>query len=181
MKKLVAVLSILGFGIFGASGAVADGVNVFGSYWDPSDGDETLGAGISLRGGTEPLYLQLRGTFYDDITEDTALFENDLQVIPADVGIGVQIEANDRVELYGGGGVSYYFLDSENGSIDDEVGWYLEAGTELGVSEDIGVFVEGVWRTVEGTVDDDADDVDFDDVTIDLDGVSVNLGVVFRW
>jgi hypothetical protein len=85
----------------------------------------------------------------------------------------------DELQLYAGGGATYYFLDADHGSIDDEVGWFLEAGAELAITSYMGVFGEAVWRSVEGTVDDD--DIDTDRVDIDLDGLAVNIGLIFRW
>jgi hypothetical protein len=100
-------------------------------------------------------------------------------VIPVDAGVGLKFDLSDMLEIYGGGGATYYFLDSDLGDIDDEVGWYLEGGVELGIAEGFGVFAEVLWRQVEGTVEDD--DVTLDDIDIDLEGVAVNVGVVLRW
>jgi opacity protein-like surface antigen len=169
---------MLSFGLL-CTGAQAGGLGVFGSYWNPSDGDETFGAGAKLRIGVEPFYFGVRGTYYDDITEDVGADDDDLQVIPVDVGAGLQFNIMDELQIYGGGGVTYFFLDADNGSIDDEVGWFLEAGVELGITSYMAVFGEAVWRSVEGTVDDD--DIDTDRVDIDLDGLAFNVGLLFRW
>lgn len=43
------------------------------------------------------------------------------------------------------------------------------------------MFGEVLWRSVEGTVEgDDVEELDTDHVNLDLDGVAVNIGLVFR-
>lgn len=175
-KKLITL--IIGLGFISTASVYAEGIGVFGSYWDPADGDQTLGVGVRARGGAGPVYFEVRGTFFEDITEDNAFFHNNLQVIPIDVGIGLQLQVTDLLEIYGGGGVTYYFVDSDYGKVDNEVGYYLQAGTELAVNEGFGVFAEAVWRRVEASL---GNENQVEDSKVDLKGMSVNLGLVFRW
>jgi hypothetical protein len=87
MRRLA--IAVMGLGLL-CTGAQAGGLGVFGSYWNPSDGDETFGAGAKLRAGAGPFYFGVRGTYYDDISEDVGDDDDDLQVIPVDVSAGLQ-------------------------------------------------------------------------------------------
>jgi hypothetical protein len=178
MKRLLAV--VFGLGML-CTGAQAAGVGVFGSYWNPDAGDGVFGAGARLRGGVGPFYLGVRGTYYEDISKALSQPVVDLQAIPVDATVGLQWAPIDELELYGGGGATYYFLDTSEGQIDDEVGWLLEAGAELTIATHIGVFGEAVWRDVQGTVEGDRiGDINHHRADINLDGFTVNVGLVFR-
>jgi hypothetical protein len=178
MRKMLAVLCGLGLV---CSGAQAGGLGVFGSYWNPDEGDSVWGAGARLRGGIGPFCLGVRGTYFEDISNVPGGPEVDLQAIPVDATIGLQWTPIDELQLYGGGGATYYFLDVDNGKVDDEVGWLLEAGAELTITSHLGVFGEAVWRNVEGTVENDhLDDINRHRADINLDGFTVNMGLVFR-
>lgn len=176
MKRMLTVLA--GLLLIGAS-AQAGGLGVFGSYWDPDEGDDTWGVGARWRGGIDTFYFGLRGTYYDDVEDVLPVV--DFEVIPVDASVGVQTDVNDEVQLYAGAGVTYYFLDADNADLDDEVGWFLEAGAELRVGPRMAIFGEVLWRSVEGTVEgDDLGEIDTNKVDIDLDGITVNVGLVFR-
>jgi hypothetical protein len=152
-------------------------LGIFGSYWTPKDGDETFGAGAKVKGGLGPFYLSLRGTYFNDITEDVG-DDVELRVIPLDAGVGLQLDLIDVIEIYGGVGATYYFMDIDGASIDDEIGWYLEAGVELTITKHASVFGEAVWRHVEGTIKDR--DIDRSRVDVNLEGLGFNVGIVFR-
>jgi hypothetical protein len=178
VKRTLAAL--FGIGLL-CMGAQAGGLGVFGSYWNPDEGDSVWGAGALLRGGVGPFYLGVRGTYYEDISEALKQPVVDLQAIPVDASVGLQWAPIDDLELYGGGGATYYFLDTRDGKVDDEVGLLLEAGVELTITSHIGVFGQAVWRDVRGTVEDDRiGDINRHRADINLDGVTVNVGLVFR-
>jgi hypothetical protein len=178
MKKSIIIAVISGIGFLSSPFLVAEGLSVFGSYWSPSSGEESLGAGLSLRGGDGLVYFEVRGTYFEDIKEDTPLYKNKLQLVPVDVGIGFQLDVTEMLGIYGGGGFTYYFLDSDTADVDNEVGYYLQAGAELTVNEGFGVFSEVIWREVEASL---KNDINLEDSKFDLAGISVNVGVVFTW
>lgn len=173
MRKLA--IAVLGLALSSAT-AQAEGLGLFGSIWTPDVGDKTLGVGLKLREGPGHFYLGGRATYYNRVED--AIGTTDLRVIPVDVTVGLQAEPLEEVNIYGGGGVSYFFLDAYDGSEEDEVGWLLEAGAELTITKHLSVFAEILWREIEGTHDDG--DIDLDRVDIDLDGPVINLGIVLR-
>lgn len=181
MYKYITTFALLFIIFFGTASVKADGLGVFGSFWEPADGGDTRGLGARIRGGKDAMYYVLRGTYFEDIQEEREMSVVDLQVIPVDLGLGLQTQNDEGLILYGGIGASYYFIDRETfDDVDDEYGWYLEAGIEFGFNEGLGVLIEGVWRRVEGDVDDEKGTL-LSDTTIDLEGFSLNVGLLFVW
>lgn len=98
-----------------------------------------------------------------------------------DASIGMQLAPVNKLEVYGGAGITYYFLDIDNGNVANEVGWLLEAGAEFKLAPRVGIFAEAIWRDVNGTVDNNRlSDIERNHVAIDLNGFTVNVGLVFR-
>jgi hypothetical protein len=181
MKKRTLIMTAMA--VFGlcAAGWADSGVGVFGSYFDPEDLDGGFGAGVKARAGQEPVHLQVRGTWYEDLADDAGLFDVDLQTIPVDAGLALTFDLQPQLVLTGGGGVSWFFLDIDDGDVDDELGWYAEVGLEAQISEGVWLFGQVLWRGVEASADnDDLDLIDADGVDLDLDGVGVNVGLIFR-
>ena len=178
MKTLIATMMTLAM-IAGAG--LASDLSLYGSHWDTDELDDVWGGGARLRlGSGAPLWLELRGTYFEDLTEDTPLFDVDLEAIPVDLGLALNILPTDKGTLYLAGGGTYFFLDSNVGDVDDEVGWYAGVGGEIALSAHVSLFAEFLYRDVEGTVeDDDPEDIE-DRVDIDLEGNVVNVGLVLR-
>lgn len=195
MKKIL--LAVLAVGLLlPAFGAQASGLAIFGSYWDTEALDDTAGAGVklSLPMG-ESFNFDLRGTYYepfdrealrdeiDDIFDDEVdreIFDSEIDIIPLEAGFSFNL-GRGAVQPTLGAGVSYFMLDHDRFDIDDEVGWYGSVGLNFANQGSVGFFLEGLYRSAEGEVTEDEDDVDFDRVTIDLDGFAANAGVVFRF
>lgn len=180
-----------------ASSALASGLAIYGSYWDTDALDDTAGAGVKLSiplGQT--LNLDLRGTYYepfdrdalqdeiddlfDDDSPDREIFDSEISIIPIEAGLSFNL-GRSSIQPSIGAGVSYFLLDSDVGEIDDEVGWYANAALDFASQGRVGFFLEGIYRSAEGEVNEDRDDIDFDRVTFDLDGFAANAGVVFRF
>lgn len=175
-----------------ASTASAQDLAVFGSYWDTEDLEDSAGAGAKLSFGDGLLGMELRATYYPDLTErfadvldDEELGALDLEVEAIPVDLGLTLGSGN---LHAVGGVTWFLLDSNVLEVDDEVGLYVGGALEAGRGN-IGFFAEALYRQVEGTVTgeldavdapDELDDIVVDDVEIDLGGFAVNAGVVFR-
>jgi hypothetical protein len=179
-----------------AFGAQASGLAIFGSYWDTDALDDTAGAGVkfSLPLG-QSFNLDLRGTYYepfdrdalsdevDDLFDDEVdreIFNSEIDIIPIEAGFSFNL-GQGAVRPTLGAGVSYFMLDHDRFDIDDEVGWYGSVGLDFAREGSVGFFLEGLYRTAEGEVTEDEEDVDFERVTFDLDGFAANAGVVFRF
>jgi hypothetical protein len=195
MKKIF--LAVLAVGLLlPAFGAQASGLAVFGSYWDTDALGDTAGAGVKLSLPMGQTFnFDLRGTYYepfdkealrdelDDVFDDEVdreIFDSEVDIIPLEAGFSFNL-GQGAVQPTLGAGVSYFMLDHDRFEIDDEVGWYGSVGLNFANEGSVGFFLEGLYRTAEGEVTEDEDDVDFDRVTIDLDGFAANAGVVFRF
>ena len=179
-------LIVLGVVLLGASMASANGLGVYGSYWDTKDADSGFGGGAKLSMSFGQYFaVEARGTYFNDLSKDEGPLNVDLQVIPVEAGLVLNMPLSDAVTPYIGGGGGYYFLkaDTDAGSvdIDDEVGWYAIAGLEIKLSDAVALFAEGKYTGVEGTAKNDNVDNIVDKVDIDLSGFGGNAGLLLKW
>lgn len=195
-KVLTATGAILLF----AAPALADGnLSLYGSWWQTDDADEVAGGGVSFEWPFgEVLSWELRGTYYQELTnepledldlegEDEGIFEDSsLEAIPIETGLRIHFARDAEVwSPYLGVGGSYFSLDSDDGNLDDEFGYYAALGSQFGDGEGADFLVEVQHRWVDGVITDlgdlDDDGIDDDDINIDLAGFVINLGVTWHW
>ncbi|MGH9749132.1 MAG: outer membrane beta-barrel protein [Candidatus Polarisedimenticolia bacterium] len=172
-KRVVLALSTLALL---ATPARAGSFGAYGSHWDTDEADSSLGVGARL--GFELvkiLELEFRGTQYPDFKTDVALGDVDIKATPVDGGLRVNLLPSGPVNPYVGAGVTYYFLDPDQGDMDDETGWYAAAGLELG-GDSGRFFVEALWRKLDTSISFGIFDAD-----AQFDGLAINAGGVWRW
>ena len=202
LKRALPILTLALVALAFTTPAFAGGFYAFGSYWDVSQLDAAAGGGVKL---SFPLgsvvNLDLRGTYYQPIDdahffdkliddEQSPFLENSIDVTPIDAGLSFNLAPHGSVTPTIGGGVSYFLLDTDRGSIDDEVGWYANAGLEFASRGSFGFFAEAIYRSATGTVKasphdlgdvPDIEGVDYTKTNVDLDGLGANAGIVWRW
>jgi hypothetical protein len=174
-KLLLAVPVVLLF----AAPAWAGTFGVYGAYYDAGGDveDSTYGAGVRLGFEFVPiLELDIHATYFDKFEQDlgpagTAEFT----VMPLDAGIKFNILPKKKFNPYIGAGATYWFLDTNFGSVDDEVGYYALAGVDFG-GEKGKFFVEAMYRTLDSTFSDSGGDFD-----ASADGYTLNAGFLWRW
>jgi hypothetical protein len=196
MRRIV-LASILAL-VVGVAPAMATDFNIFGSYWQTGDFDDTFGGGTRIGFGDGPVQFELRGSYFPDIAEDfEQLLDSDsefqdqfeITAIPLEAGVTFSFGGSDTFSPYIGGGASYILLDTDIGEVDDEVGFYVVGGFKSARSDGgVGFFAEAIYRNIEGQVNfdpedfSDLDDVDFDeDFDLDLAGIGANVGIVWRF
>jgi outer membrane protein W len=181
MRKTLLALAALGLSGLSALPASASDFTVFGSYWNTKDADKALGAGAKLRFG----YVELRGTYYSDVTADTSPESRDFEIkaIPLEAGLVYKIPTGAAFSPYIGAGGGYYFLDTNRGQIDDEAGWYAVAGGDFGrTSSGLAFNAEVMYRNMEATIRDRANGTDIESkVPFDLSGLTVNAGLTWHF
>ena len=154
----------------------AGSFGVYGSYWDADEADKSFGAGVRVGFDfVKFLELEFHATHYPDFETRTIFADFDIKATPVDAGLRVNIIPVGPVNPYVGAGFSRYFLDSDVGNIDNETGWYGEAGLDAG-GDHGRFFAEVMWRKLEthvslGVFDDDAR----------FDGAAFNVGGMWRW
>jgi hypothetical protein len=174
MKKLTLALALL---LVAVVPSYAGSVGVYGSYWDGSDVGSTSGAGVRV--GFDMfkwMELEFKGTYYSDFSQDIENEDFKLTALPVDGGIRFNFLPKSKFNIYAGAGVTYYFMDTNLGSVNDEFTYYGEAGMEIG-GEKTKFFVEALWRDLNTTVDEtstSSSDVSFS-------GISANVGVNWKW
>ena len=121
------------------------------------------------------LELEFHGTEYPRFKSEVGLQNIDVKALPVDGGLRFNFLPTAPFNPYVGAGASYYFLDSNQGSIDNQTGWYGEAGLDIG-GKNARFFAEVMWRKMDTTISLSSFDTD-----AKFDGVVGNAGVTWRW
>lgn len=140
----------------------------FGSYWDKGDADGKWGYGIGLGLPLLSDHVRLDGRVY--FFEDSSLGnDNDLTLVPFDLGLQVHLMPGAEFNPYGLAGLSFIYADADRSDVDSSFGCYLGGGLEWAPFSIIKLYGEVVYRfqELDGEHGDD----------IDLTGMSGNFGV----
>ena len=182
-----------------AGSASASDFSVFGSYWDTDIAGDAAGGGIGAAFSfNEFIALETRATYFEELTDDPLenAFDSDdpifqdtgIQVLPVDLGLRFEFAPQSSFRPYISGGGSYFFIDSDFGEVNDEVGYYAALGAEFGDPEGANFFIEGLWRKASAEIEldpnelDDIDDLEVQDhASFDIDGLGLNLGARWNW
>jgi hypothetical protein len=174
MRKFVLVITVL---LAAAMPAYAGSVGVYGSYWDSSDVGSTEGLGVRL--GFDMfkwMELEFHGTYYSDFSQDVQSQSFKLTALPVDGGLRFNLLPKSKVNVYVGAGVTYYFMDTNFGSVGNEFTYYGDAGLEFG-GDKTKFFVEAMWRNLDTNVNDPTTG----SVDVSFSGISANAGINWRW
>jgi hypothetical protein len=174
-KKCLMVLAT--FALFSAP-TWAGSFGVYGAYWGAEDAANSWGAGARVGFNFAPwLELEFHGTYYPDFHRRGDVFSpgTDIRAIPVDGGLKFNILSDKFVNPYVGGGFTYFFLNSDEGNLDNDTGWYGEVGVDIG-KDNTRFFAEALWRQLDAPISFGS----FDD-EIDFGGIDWHAGVVFRW
>lgn len=189
MKRIigVCVFSLL----WAVQMAGANGLGVFGAYWDSKDADDTIGGGATVRLALSPeIMIEFAGAYFEFDDEEEGV-KGTLEVIPLEVGLLVKFIDDGAFSLYAGGGGGYYLMDSEfsgfgetvSFDIDDEFGYYVTGGMSFRLGPSVSLFgeVRHTWlKAKSGTAKMAGEEVDLD-VDIKLTGIGARAGLMLRW
>lgn len=164
---------------------------IFGSFWSPSDGDDSFGGGIKL--GIEMVdrvQLDIKATIFSDVLDGKT--GSELEVVPIEAGLTFSVPISNAADTYFGAGLGYYMMDGEVAGMDvsvgDEVGFFLNAGMEWTIHEsdadygqtNVKLFLEGIYRFVEAdNIVPTGDPAVRSDA--DLNGLGVQFGMLIGW
>jgi len=173
LKRLGMVVAILALV---SAPTQAGSFGVYGSFWSSDDADDSWGAGALVGFDfTKWVELEFHGTYYPDFGTEVSTQDIEVKAIPVDGGLKFNFLPSSMVNPYAGLGVSYYFLDTNQGDIDNETGIYGEAGLDFG-GENARFFVEAMWRKLDTSIGFGAFDED-----VKFDGIDWHAGGVWRW
>jgi hypothetical protein len=172
-KRLVTGLIAL---VLVSAPARAGSFGFYGSYWDSDQADSSAGGGGRIGFNfVKFLELEFHGTYYSSFSTDVGGQSVDVKAKPVDGGLRVNFLPSAPINPYVGAGVTRYFLDTDQGAIDDKNGIYGEAGLDLG-SGNARFFLEAMWRKMDATISLASFDRD-----TQFDGIAANAGFLWRW
>jgi hypothetical protein len=174
------LLALVAAGLLSIPASAGD-FGVYGSYWNTKDANSGYGGGAKVSWGI----VELRGTYFNDVTTKRVPDRIDFKLHAAPIGAGLKFNLTHDTPVvpYLGAGAAYYLLSTNRGSTQDEVGWYGVGGLNFNSASKVGFNVEAIWYDVRGTVKNlTTDNVHIVNRTsVDLSGLGANAGVVWKF
>ncbi len=162
--------------------AVDGSIQALGGWWDAGDSGSTYALGLRGSLGSGPWAADFGWTSYgegDDIKINIDDHHREFGGVDANVfDLGVRYTL--PMEIYFGGGLSYFDFDHDVASIDGEWGVYGLVGWSFG-GEHLRGFIEGMYRYTEGTLEYDNGFGGHLDRDVDHDGLAANIGIMYRF
>jgi hypothetical protein len=160
-------------------------IQAMGSWWEAGDSGSTYGFGLrGTLGVSDELGIDLGWTYFgagDDVDIDLPGTSNNLTLGGIDAhSFDLGVRYTLPMELYLGGGLSYFALDHDTAEIDGEWGVYGLVGWSFG-GEHIRAFIEGMYRYTEGTLEYDNGFEGSFSRDVDYDGFAANVGIMYRF
>jgi len=148
-------------------------LGVFGSSLDSDDLGTGYGGGAKLEvKPTDWLSVDGRASliFFDDF---------DISMIPLEAALRLNVPMfGERIVPYAGVGVGEYLFDADDVDLDDSFGYFPLLGLEFGLRR-VAFFAEARWLVLE--TDTDAALEELGDLNADVDGLGINVGLLFRF
>ena len=168
------LLAIASMSMAGCSAGSMAAVGFFGSYLDSDDLGDGYGAGAKLEvKPTDVLSVDGRASwvYFEDF---------EIHMIPLEAALRLNLPLlGERIIPYVGAGGGYYFFEADDVDLDDDVGYFPLVGLEVGFRR-VAIFGEARWLFLETDVDSALDELaDLDEA--DVDGLGVNVGLLFRF
>jgi hypothetical protein len=152
------------------AGSLAE-LGAFGSYLDSDDLGDGYGAGVKLEvKPTDILSVDGRASwlYFEDF---------EIHMIPLEVAGRLNLPLlGERIVPYVGAGGGWYLFEADDVDLDDDVGFFPLVGLEAGL-QSVALFAEARWLFLETDVDEVVGDV----VEADVDGLGINVGLLFRF
>jgi len=178
-KTTFCALLALGCGLLAGPAKAAD-IGVFGAYQDTKDADSGYGVGAKIDFAR---FLELRASYFSDVTDNRPGNDFKIRLVPLEAGLVYKFQPGTTFTPYLGGGASYFLLDTNRGNIDNELGWYAVAGTDIKTRHGFGLMLEGIYRSVDATIRDNRSDSTTvtSRVPLQLRGFGANAGLVWSF
>ena len=168
--KRFCIVALLAMVTLGTAVPRAHALGVFASWWNMNDANaDGFGFGIRQKFKLAPMFALDMRTSYVNFSD------SDLKVFP--------LEATGLVNIsmfYGGLGLGYYIFDQggDEFSIENNFGWYLVGGVEIGAGP-VGVFGEIKWTSLSADFSDVDPSLSGIPSSLNADGIGFTAGVTF--
>ncbi|MEN6575803.1 MAG: hypothetical protein ABFD90_05615 [Phycisphaerales bacterium] len=176
IRQCVGLALFVAMAMFLAGCSHGSGVElgVFGSSLDSDDLGEGYGGGAKLE--LNPIDL----VSVDARASYIRFSDPEIDMFPLEAAGLLNTSAlGERIVAYGGAGVGYYFFHCDDEDLDDAVGFFPLVGLEIGFHR-LSVLAEARWLFLEADVDSAKDELrNLDDA--DVDGLGINIGLLFRF
>jgi hypothetical protein len=173
----------LGLAVSQPASAVDFSIGPYGSYYDSDDAGDAWGGGLMGRLGIlNWLAVDARASYLD-------LNDSDIEMIPLEAALTLRLPLmEDKLVPYAGVGVGYYLFDDnfdEDANfedVDDGFGFFPVVGVELrfGSRDQWAIFGEARWLFLSSDIDGAIDELE-NIGDADLDGLAVNVGLLYRF
>lgn len=168
------VLAALAVAIGGCSHGRGIEVGAFGTGLDSKDFGDGFGGGVKVElNPLDRISVDARAgyIYFDDAN---------IQMVPLEAaGLLNFPMLGERIVPYIGAGVGFYHFDSSNAKIDNTVGFFPLAGLEIGLQR-LSLLAEARWLFLQTDVDSAKEEL-ANITKANIDGVGVNLGVLYRF
>ena len=174
-KGVVIVLWLGVLALAGAGCATGSGVEfaAFGSSLDSDDLGDGYGGGVKAEiNPIDMVSVDARASWihFDDA---------DIDMFPVEAaGLFNFPLLFEHVVPYIGAGAGYYFFEGDGADLDDQVGFFPLAGLEIGLHS-VSIMAEARWLFLEADVESAEDELE-NLTEADVDGLGINLGLLFR-
>jgi hypothetical protein len=179
MRKAVLVLGIC---ILAAPAFAGGGYSLFGSYGSVDNHEFAVGAGARLTLGGDRWVGDLTWTWYQEVSGvgTVAGFDDNVQVIPTELGIRLLMNPRGKVIPYLGGGLSFFYVNLNDGSASSPVGGYAMFGINFGAKQ-AKFFAEALYRYGQSDVSYKQAGDQRVTGTMDVGGFAANVGIAWTF
>jgi len=175
-------LLALGICILATPAFAGGGYSLFGSYGSVDNHEFAVGAGMRLTLGGEHWMGDLTWTWYQDVTGvgTIAGFDDNMQVIPTELGIRFLMNPKGNIIPYLGAGLSFFYVNLNDGNINNPVGGYAMFGINFGANRSK-FFVEALYRYAQADVSYRNGGAEPWTGTMDIGGFAINAGIAWTF
>ena len=179
MRKALLVLAIC---VLAAPAWAGGGYSLFGSYGSVDNHEFALGVGMRLTLGGERWVGDLTWTWYQKVTGVGTVggLDDSIQVIPTELGIRFLMNPRGKVIPYLGGGLSFFYVNLNDGNASNPVGAYGIFGINFGGGK-AKFFAEALYRYGQSDVSYRVGGDNQIKGTMDVGGFAANAGVIWTF
>jgi hypothetical protein len=175
-------LLVLGICILATPAWAGGGFSLFGSYGSVDNHEWAAGAGARWTFGGERWVGDLTWTWYQEVSGvgTIAGFDDNIQVIPTELGIRLLMNPKGSVIPYLGGGLTFFYVNLNDGSASNTIGGYAIFGINFG-GKKTKFFAEGLYRYAKSDVSYRYAGDERWTGEMDVGGFAANVGVIWTF